>query len=177
MKKLILISLCAISLCKAADNSWDQAVQRNYPDGIQQVEYLNLINDQITEIPNLDLPQLRELYLIGNQIIAIPANLNLPQLERLYLSFNQITEIPNLNLHQLRELYLGSNYITYVDPQILQQFPQLQHLYLDKNPLTQENVAALRDAATAAGRHIEIIADDIGEQYLPEGQNIKGADD
>ena len=202
MKKLILISLCAISLCKAADNSWDQAVQRNYPNGIQQLQELYLDNNQITEIPanlnnlpqlqglflqynliteipNLNLPQLGALILGHNLITEIP-NLNLPQLLQLYLDGNQITEIPNLNLPQLRQLSLSNNRITNVNPQILQQFPHLVFLNLNQNPITQENVTALRDAAAeifdATGRNIQIIADDIGDQYLPEGYNIKGAD-
>ncbi len=87
----------------------------------------------------------------------------------------------NLNLNLLETLYLNGNHIRQIDPQrILEQFPQLTYLNLDKNPLTRENVIALRNAAAeifgATGRLIQIIANDIGEQYLPEGYNIKGAD-
>jgi len=143
---------------------------------LPNLQKLNLHrNNKITVIENLNFPKLRELFLAYNEITTIPANLNLPQLQELVLYNNLITAISdNLNLPKLQRLYLHENHIEYVDPQILQQFPQLNYLNLNKNPLTQENVDKLREAAQQANRNIKIIADDIGEKYLPEGHYIKG---
>ena len=100
----------------------------------------------------------------------------------LILEHNQIEAIPaNFNPSQLQVLDLEHNHITYVNPQILQQVPLLNYLNLNQNPLTPENIIALRNAAVeilgATGRDIEIIADDIGDQYLPEGDGIKGSEE
>ena len=65
-----------------------------------------------------------------------------------------------------------------MNPQIFNQLPHLIHLNLNQNPLTEENVVDLIQAtATIAAeteRNINIIADDIGKQYLRAGVNIKG---
>ncbi len=149
MKKLMFISLLVIPFCKAddPDQSWYQAVQ-NKPDWQQQ----------------------RTLSLIGKQIQAIPDNLDFHNLEWLHLNDNQIQAIPaNLTAPYLRTLFLGNNSIDYVDPQIINQFPRLNRLELNKNPLTQENVDQLRAATLQANRHILIVANDIGPQYAYAG--------
>ncbi len=167
MKKLIFISLLVIPFCKAADPkahaSWYQALQ---------------------DIPNkFNLHKKTELFLGDKGIEAIPDNLNSHYLEHLYLGNNYLQEIPdNLNFPRLTVLSLIGNHIRQINPQIFKKFPNLQFLYLNKNPLTQENVDELRKAAVQAGARgdayaqgpIEISADDIGDQYLPEGLDIKG---
>ena len=107
--------------------------------------------------------------------LAVQNIANWQQQEVLYLDGNQIGVIPdNLNLPLLLRLYLNGNHIEQVDLQIFEQFPNLNYLGLNKNPLTPENVDALREAAAATGREIEIFADDIGEEYLEPGKDIKG---
>ncbi len=172
MKKLMFISLLVvIPFCEAADpdQSWYQAVQ-DIPDWQQQRD-LALNNNQIQAIPdNLIAPNLRYLALNNNQIQAIPDNLIAPNLRALILNFNLIQDISdNLTLPNLEELFLDNNHIYYVNPQIFNQFPRLRYLYLDQNPLTQENVNELRAAAQQADRRIHIIADDIGDQYAYAG--------
>jgi len=139
--------------------------------------YLN--DNQIETIPaNLNLPRLSELWLNENLITAIPANLNLHRLETLYLSNNRVETISaNINLPELRRLVLINNHIEDegIDTEIFQRLPHLWYINLNKNPLTQEKVNQLRAAAAQTGRDITIIADDIGEQYLRAGINIKGA--
>ncbi len=146
MKKLMFISLLVIPFCKAADpdQRWYEAVQ-NRPDW----------------------QQLGILSLIGKELQAIPGNLIAPNLKELILDCNEIQDIPdNLTLPNLEELYLANNHIYYVNPQIFHQFPRLNYLHLNQNPLTPENVDDLKLAAQQANRNITIIADDIGDEYL-----------
>jgi Leucine-rich repeat (LRR) protein len=125
---------------------------------------LDLSNNRIIEISNLNLPLLQSLYLSNNRITVIP-NLNLPLLQSLFLSNNQITEIPNLNLPLLQRLYLSNNQIEDITPEQLQQFPHLTDLYLNKNPITQDKVQALREAVAQTHPNLTIHADDVGPQY------------
>ncbi len=159
MKKLIFISLLAISVCKGADDkptlwewltlstsafltplerdpsygSWDQALQAK--PNWQQREILDLGFNRIAAIPaNFNPLQLRVLDLSHNQLIALPANFNPPQLRRLYLDHNRLGTLPtNFNPPQLQELYLENNQLialpTNFNP------PQLRRLYLDRNRL------------------------------------------
>ncbi len=175
-QKLIFISLLVIPFCKAADNdeNWNYAVQQHYPDGIEGHVTLNLDHNHITAIPDNLPQQLQLISLVDNEITAIPDNLP-QQLQFLYLMHNHIAEIPDNLPQQLKVLRLEGNHITYVDPKIIQQLPRLTNLILNKNPLYQKNVDALREAATAAGQEVIIIADDIGKQYLPDAINIKPA--
>ncbi len=176
MKKLIFISLLVIPFCKAADNdeNWNYAVQQRYPDGIEGLVVLKLNHNHIAAIPDNLPQQLQLINLKDNEITAIPDNLP-QQLRFLNLEDNHITEIPDNLPQQLKVLRLEGNHITYVDPKILQQLPRLTNLILNKNPLYQKDVDALREAAAAAGQGIIIIADDIGKQYLPDAVNVKPA--
>ena len=154
MKKLIFIFVLVIPICKAADPyaSWYQAVQH---------------------IPNWQ--QEYELFLNNNNIGAIPDNFNPPKLLRLDLSNNNIAAIPDkFNAPNLELLDLGNNNIQEVNPQrLLVQFPKLSYLDLSDNPLDPDNIQDLRDAVHAAGRNINIIANNINPPR-PEGQDIKG---
>jgi len=174
MKKLIFISLLVMPFCKAADpdQSWHDAVQ-GIPN-LQQHEVLFLNNNQIQAIPaNLNLPNLQALHLNNNQIAAIPANFNPPELRELHLSNNLIQAIPDdLELHELRRLDLSYNDIREVNPaRLLEQFPRLEYINLSNNPVYQEYIQDLRDAAYAANRNIKIIADNI----ISKGSGIKKA--
>ena len=83
-------------------------------DKFTNLQYLDLTNNQITEIKGLDnLVNLKELYLPYNRITEIKELENLAKLRKLYLRSNQITEIKRLNnLLNLQTLYLGYNQIT-----------------------------------------------------------------
>ncbi len=135
------------------------------------LSHLNLSDNDISTIPkNLNLPQVWDLYLENNHLQTIPDNFShhFPNLIRLYLKDNSITTIPeDLNLPNLIRLYLNNNHIEYVNPQIINQFPSLRHLDLNQNPLTQENINEFRAAVQQSNRVIEIIANDIGDQYAP----------
>ena len=174
MRKLIFVFLFTIPFCKAAANgpkdSWEnkdkeKAEDFSSWDTAAQKYMIYVLEEQKTED-----------FLCGQT----PCFWELSELYGMELNNKQITAISdNLNFPLLNYLNLNDNHIQYVNPQILNQLPQLERLDLNKNPLTPENVAALRQrAATIAaetGRIITIIADDIGEQYLPAGISVKGA--
>ncbi len=128
---------------------------------LPHLEWLDLHNNQIAVIPdNLNLPNLQRLYLVNNQIQAFSGNLDLPNLRELHLENNQIQAIGgNLNLPHLRWLYLQNNQIRYIDPNVLDQFPNLLDLYLSQNYLEQENIDQLK--VYAAERNLTIV---FGEQ-------------
>ena len=174
MKKLMFIFVLVIPICKAADPdaSWYQAVQ-HIPNW-QQQNNLYLGNSQIVAIPdNFNPLNLQLLDLNNNQIVAIPDNFNPPNLQQLYLRNNHIVAIPdNFNAPNLQTLVLNDNHIEKVDPKrLLEQFPNLVYLNLSNNRLHPADIMDLRDAFTAVGRNINIIADNI----LPEGHGIKKA--
>ncbi len=205
MKKIIFTSLLLITpLCKAADyqdamealaiGMTNLASGGFFKDVANDVNlyllgcYINMLPDlveldfsglQLAAFPHNIRRDLTEtLKLNNNRFVTIPCNLNLnlPYLERLELNHNQVVAIPdNLELTYLQRLSLNNNYISSVNPQILNQFPALLYLDLNQNPLNQKNVDELREAAQQANRNIEVIADDIGDQYAPPGAGIKPA--
>jgi len=167
------------------------------PDSLfANLEELDLSKNRLNNIPYLNLPFLKELVLSNNQISTIPsdlppllimlcltnnklndisANLTLADLEVLHLNKNKIEEIPaGLRLSSLEWVNLSENQISSVDPyRILEQFPALTHIDLNKNPLDPDKVDEFRKIAAAKRPDLEIIVDDIGEQYR-DGINIKG---
>jgi len=118
------------------------------------LEFLDLSNNQITEIPPEigQLTHLEILRLYGNEITEIPPELGqLTNLEYFYLSNNQITEIPpDLfgevskakpagqeigQLINLETLYLHKNHITEIPPEI-GQLTNLKDFSLSENKIT-----------------------------------------
>jgi len=100
---------------------------------LPNLKYLSLSRNQLTKLPTLNFPNLQELYLYDNQLTEFP-NLNLPKIEILWLYSNQLTKFPNLNLPNLQELYLQYNQLTEF-PNI--NLPNLQELNLQDNQLTE----------------------------------------
>lgn len=66
---------------------------------------LGLSNVSLTEVPELSLPNLRELRLSGNELPSIPQDLaqNLSSLTLLDLSMNDLTSVPKIT-HSLPQL-------------------------------------------------------------------------
>jgi GEVED domain/CARDB/Domain of unknown function DUF11/Secretion system C-terminal sorting domain len=92
-------------------------------------------NNLVGTIPNLNIPPLRELRLVGNKLTGAIPNFNLPNLEELYLNSNQLTgSVPNLTLPNLVKLELGDNQLTGTIPNL--NLPNLEILGFAKNQLT-----------------------------------------
>lgn len=73
---------------------------------------LTLCGQSITEMKNLDLPFLKELFLHNNMISKIGSLNHCPRLKRLWLFRNQISKIENLHgVPELEEVHLQSNMI------------------------------------------------------------------
>ena len=81
---------------------------------------------------------MRELYLSGNQLSALPREIGqLSRLRTLYLNDNQLTGLPREagRLSELRELHVHNNRLILLPPEI-GQLSQLQRLNLHDNQLT-----------------------------------------
>ncbi len=163
MKKLMLISLFFIPCCKAATGpEWESKGKEE--EDTSSWEWAKW-NEAVQEAHGPVRQGVKQLRLFELGLTAIPASLNYPQLEGLELDRNLLTAIPNLDLPQLQDLYLQNNQIEDIDPQILQKLPELVYLNLSDNPIPQEKVNALRQAAAQTHPNLRIRADRIGIEY------------
>ena len=84
-------------------------LDKNYSlEKLDQTEVLYLDHNQLTSVPNFNLPKLQILDLSSNQLTTVP-NFNLPNLQHLSISYNQLTTVPDFNLPRLQTLYLRNN--------------------------------------------------------------------
>ncbi len=158
---VLFIFLIGVPFCKAADAGKKKPLI-NLPDvelfhsekGIDTVldciayprlKAPCLSRNNISSFPgNLGslFPVLVELYLDNNRMSTIPGKL--PTLKILSLRNNNITTIVNdLNLPNLEHLDLTHNLIQTVEPQQLEQFPQLTFINLAKNGLNKKEFKKL----------------------------------
>jgi internalin A len=105
-----------------------------------KVSSLDLSSLNLTTIPEtaLQLANLKELSLIGNQIRVIPGSLGqLINLQALYFSSNQIKAIPKAlgQLANLQKLYLNNNQITAI-PGAVCKLANLRILNVRRNQIT-----------------------------------------
>jgi len=148
MRQLVFVSLFVIPFCKAVD------------DGVNS-SWDQAVGPIIAVFPNFQ--NIRTLNLAGGSITDLPENPNLPNLENLYLNRNKIHDVDLIEFKQF-----------------LNYLPKLSNLDLRNNLLTKKNadelikIAAEIEAET--GQYINIITDEIGDQHLPKGSNIKRAD-
>lgn len=200
MKKIILFTflLLILPFCKAGEAEFSTAMQylaigitnlakkglfediarpmdlysKIYLSRLFGSESLDFIECQLIAIPdNLNLPRLKDLSLYGNYITAIPDNL--PQLRHLYLNNNRITTIGNLNLPNLQHLDLTNNQIAAINPNVLDQFPNLERLFLSQNHLKGDNINHLKGYALIRNLNHHHLTIDFGEQK--SNPNIKNA--
>ncbi|MEG5162985.1 leucine-rich repeat domain-containing protein [Microcoleus sp. AT3-A2] len=123
---------------------------------LSNLTHLDIRDNQIVQIPDalVQLSQLRELNLNGNQITQIPAEalVQLPNVTHLHLSSNQITQIPDalaklckilVQLPNIEHLDLSDNQIAQIPDALeklcetLVQLPNLRSLYLSDNEIAQ----------------------------------------
>lgn len=77
---------------------------------------LCLCDQNITRIENLDLPNLKELYLHRNEITKMDGLNGCPRLKKLWLFQNNITAIEDLHsVPELQECWIQSNKISKLD--------------------------------------------------------------
>lgn len=99
------------------------------------LQILCLCDQNITIMENLDLPNLRELYLHRNQIRKIDGLGGCPRLSKLWLSQNEIDDISDLhNVPELEECWLQANQITSLTG--IQHNQHLKILMLAGNPIS-----------------------------------------
>ena len=98
-----------------------KSINKNSFQELSNLENLDLMNNQITEINFLNnLTMLKELVLCGNKLDTIDfySFQDLFNLVKLYLNRNQITRINRKEgfkgLTKLKQLYLGDNLIEYI---------------------------------------------------------------
>lgn len=147
--------------------------------GMKSIKYIDFINNSLVVIPDFigELKELEEIYLFKNKIEATPPSLskiaklrnlvisnnnlnsfpsivNLKNLELLDLSNNNIEKIPTeiITLTKLQFLYLDNNNIANI-PDELYQLPNLKKVYIQGNPLTEKDIATLKDKL----KNIEIV--------------------
>ncbi|MGK7930025.1 MAG: leucine-rich repeat domain-containing protein [Microcystaceae cyanobacterium] len=108
---------------------------------LSQLQQLDLSNNQLSELPPIfaQLSQLQQLDLSNNQLSKLPPEIaQLPQLQGLYLSNNQLSELPPIfaQLSQLQQLNLSNSKLSELPPEIA-QLSQLQQLDLSNNQLSE----------------------------------------
>lgn len=87
------------------------------------------------QLPELDFPQMKKLFLFDNQLSGNIPNFNLPNLLELNISANRLTgTIPNFNQPHLLKINLHGNQLTGSIPDF--DLPELQSLSLYSNQLT-----------------------------------------
>lgn len=88
----------------------------------------------ITKMSNLDLPNLRELFLHRNAITSMGGLSGCPRLKKLWLFQNKISELSDLHsVPELQELWIQANNITSLEG--LDHSQQIQNLGLSGNPI------------------------------------------
>lgn len=114
----------------------DNALQRisNLSPVSMTLTNLTLSDQNIRVMENLDLPQLRELYLHRNSITKIESLSGCPRLRKLWIFQNKISSIVSLHtVPELQECWLQSNQISSL--QGIEYCLQLKNLALAGNPI------------------------------------------
>ncbi len=97
-------------------------------------------------------PNLQSLVIKGMNISELPANFNPPRLEWLNLADNEIHDDV---INQMIDRFTDRNYL-----------PNLSHLDLSNNPITQNAVERLRGVLREQGRDINVKADNLTGDFL-----------
>jgi len=105
-------------------------------DRLTNLKDLILDGNQLTQVPNFNLPNLVGLDLDNNQLTQIP-DFDLPTLEYLNIESNQLTQVPDFNLPNLKELCIDSNKLTQIPDDF--NLPNLQELWARGNNISRED--------------------------------------
>lgn len=104
------------------------------PESLQYLQFLNLFQNKIKELPEIHCKHLRELNLRANRIhdLSKLRGQNLPLLKKLVLKQNNIKSLVGLSdFPALEEIYLTENKVNSFKG--LENLPNLKHLKLKKN--------------------------------------------
>ena len=114
--------------------------------GLIKLKQLTLVGNNLVNVDALaEFTELREVYLGWNQLTDISGLAGPTQLEVLFLDHNRITDLaPLAGLTHLKKLYLDNNQITDVSP--LKGLKKLDYLSLGSNKIADDQKAMLRKA-------------------------------
>lgn len=113
---------------------------------LPDLQALDIGHNRITTLDFLTMyPKMKVLILADNKIDDISPLAKLPELEYLELFMNQISDLSPLStLTQLKDVNLTYNEIADLTP--LYSLTQLERLWISENPVSEEQIAALREA-------------------------------
>lgn len=111
--------------------------------GTHTLEVLDAGYNLIEELPDLDLPNLRELYLMSNDVARL-GNVNFQMLEKLDVANNDIKVLEKLNCPNLLEAYFGANQISTL--QDMNDLRLLKILDLQYNKLEELDCALIPES-------------------------------
>jgi len=105
---------------------------------LQDLEVLGLDDNQLSELPDLNLPNLKKIVLNDNKFTSYPSALKQHnKIEVIYLYNNKITELPDdLNLPNLKVIVLVNNKLTSY-PSALKQHNKIEEIWLRNNQITE----------------------------------------
>jgi hypothetical protein len=111
------------------------------------ISFPNLIHfscshNLLKELPNMNLPKLKELFCPYNRLISLSENMNYPFLEELYCNNNWLVSLPNINFPELKIFYCSHNRLTSLPEQMT--LPKLDSLNCSDNQLTTLPICILQ---------------------------------
>lgn len=102
--------------------------------GISTLQILDVGYNLISSLPKLELPELREFYIMSNDIQEIK-NINFQKLQKIDMANNEIETLESLDSPELVEAYFGANKISKV--QNISKLIKLKILDLQFNELKE----------------------------------------
>ena len=111
----------------------------------QDLESLLLYDNQLSELPDLNLPNLKEIVLENNKFTSYPTALKQHnKIEEIRLQFNEISELPDdLNLPNLKAIGLNYNKLTSYSS-ALNHHSNLEEIWLENNQITELSADAFK---------------------------------
>jgi len=111
--------------------------------GLGKLKTLDVGYNLLQSIPKLDLPALRELYLMSNDIKSIE-NMNFAEVIKCDLANNEIRVLDGIECLKLEEGYFGANHITSISD--LRHLKSLRILDLQYNKLDELDCSLLPES-------------------------------
>lgn len=132
--KLTLLSFPDNSALKYIDVSDNLLETLESVSGLKKLESLDFGYNLIQRITELDLPALKEFYVMSNDIKEIE-NINFPNLIKIDMANNEISVLKQFNCPNIEEAYFGANKITKIEDMSI--YSNLRILDLQCNAITE----------------------------------------